>query len=140
VQEVSGNGLLKRRVSDTRLPKGHTRTIIAPGEAQLCEENFPPVFEPAPGELAWERRVAIYREKIAEQYHRLGRNQKRIADFVTKEYREAAFMNGSALAAHLEVDPATVTRFAQRLGYTGYPDLLEEIQGLVKEELRAAYG
>ena len=81
----------------------------------------------------------MFREKIAEQYDRLGRNQKRIADFLTKEYREAAFMNGSALSARLEVDPATVTRFAQRLGYTGYPDMLKEIQELVKAELRAAY-
>jgi DNA-binding MurR/RpiR family transcriptional regulator len=83
--------------------------------------------------------VYMFREKIAEQHDRLGKNQKKIADFLTKEYREAAFMNGSALSAHLGVDPATVTRFAQRLGYTGYPDLLREIQELVKEELRAAY-
>jgi DNA-binding MurR/RpiR family transcriptional regulator len=85
-------------------------------------------------------RVLMFRERIAQQYDRLGRNQKRIADFLTQDYREAAFMNGSMLSEHLNVDPATVTRFAQRLGYTGYPDLLREIQELVKEELRAAYG
>ncbi len=82
----------------------------------------------------------MFRERIAEQYDRLGRNQKKIADFLTQEYREAAFMNGSVLSAHLGVDPATVTRFAQRLGYTGYPDLLSEIQELVKKELKKAYG
>ncbi len=49
-------------------------------------------------------------------------------------------MNGSMLSQRLDVDPATVTRFAQRLGYTGYPELLREIQELVKEELKAAYG
>jgi DNA-binding MurR/RpiR family transcriptional regulator len=37
------------------------------------------------------------------------------------------------------VDPATVTRFAQRLGYAGYPELQREIQELVKEELKRAY-
>ena len=82
----------------------------------------------------------MFLEKIAHQYDRLGRNQKKIADFLTQEYREAAFMNGSVLSRRLGVDPATVTRFAQRLGYTGYPDLLCEIQELVKEELKAAYG
>ncbi|HJX38286.1 MAG TPA: hypothetical protein VJ714_06795 [Anaerolineae bacterium] len=82
----------------------------------------------------------MFRERIAQQYDRLGRNQKRIADFLTHEYRDAAFMNGAMLSERLEVDPATVTRFAQRLGYAGYPELLREIQELVKEELKAAYG
>jgi DNA-binding MarR family transcriptional regulator len=86
------------------------------------------------------RRIPMFQERIAQQYARLGRNQKRIADFLTQEYREAAFMNGSALSQRLDVDPATVTRFAQRLGYTGYPDLQREVQELVKEELKAAYG
>jgi DNA-binding MurR/RpiR family transcriptional regulator len=82
----------------------------------------------------------MFRERIAEHYARLGKNQKRIADFLTQEYREAAFMNGSELSQRLDVDPATVTRFAQRLGYAGYPELRREIQELVKEELKAAYG
>jgi DNA-binding MurR/RpiR family transcriptional regulator len=86
------------------------------------------------------RRFAMFRERIAQHYARLGRNQKRIADFLTQEYREAAFMNGSALSQRLDVDPATVTRFAQRLGYAGYPELQHEVQELVKEELKAAYG
>ena len=86
------------------------------------------------------RRISMFHERIAQHYARLGRNQKRIADFLTQEYREAAFMNGSALSQRLDVDPATVTRFAQRLGYTGYPDLQREVQELVKEELKAAYG
>jgi DNA-binding MurR/RpiR family transcriptional regulator len=39
----------------------------------------------------------------------------------------------------LGVDPATITRFAQRLGYAGYPELLLEIQTMVKKELKIAY-
>jgi DNA-binding MurR/RpiR family transcriptional regulator len=74
----------------------------------------------------------MFRERIAERYERLGRNQKKIADFLTQEYRQAAFMNGSMLSRDLEVDPATVTGLARRLGYTGCRDLLREIQELVK--------
>jgi DNA-binding MurR/RpiR family transcriptional regulator len=77
----------------------------------------------------------MFQEKIAHQYSRLGRNQKKIADFLTQEYHEAAFINAFGLSQRLEVDPATVTRFAQRLGYAGYPELLREIQELVKKEL-----
>lgn len=81
----------------------------------------------------------MFQEKIAQHYGRLGRNQKKIADFLTQRYHEAAFMNAFALSQRLEVDPATVTRFAQRLGYAGYPELLREIQEMVKKELRGAY-
>lgn len=81
----------------------------------------------------------MFQEKIAQRYARLGRNQKKIADFLTQRYHEAAFINAFALSQRLEVDPATVTRFAQRLGYSGYPELLREIQEMVKKELKVAY-
>lgn len=81
----------------------------------------------------------MFQENIAQHYSRLGRNQKKIADFLTQEYHEAAFINAFGLSQRLEVDPATVTRFAQRLGYAGYPELLREIQDMVKKELRVAH-
>jgi DNA-binding MurR/RpiR family transcriptional regulator len=81
----------------------------------------------------------MFQEKIAQSYARLGRNQKKIADFLTQRYHEAAFINAFALSQRLEVDPATVTRFAQRLGYAGYPELLHEIQEMVKKELKVTY-
>ncbi len=82
---------------------------------------------------------AMFQEKIAQHYARLGRNQRKIADFLTQQYHEAAFINAFALSQRLGVDPATVTRFAQRLGYAGYPEMLREIQEMVKKELRVAY-
>ena len=81
----------------------------------------------------------MFQETIAQHYARLGRNQKKIADFLTQRYHEAAFINAFALSQRLEVDPATVTRFAQRLGYAGYPELLHEIQEMVKKELNVSY-
>lgn len=81
----------------------------------------------------------MFQEKIAQHYARLGGNQKKIADFLTQQYDEAAFINAYALSQRLDVHPATVTRFAQRLGYTGYPELLLEIQATLKKELRVAY-
>lgn len=81
----------------------------------------------------------MFQERIAQHYARLGRNQKKIADFLTQQYHEAAFINAFALAQRLGVDPATVTRFAQRLGYAGYPELLADIQAAVKSEIRVSY-
>jgi DNA-binding MurR/RpiR family transcriptional regulator len=82
---------------------------------------------------------AVFQERIAQHYTRLGRNQRKIADFLTQQYHEAAFVNAFSLSQRLGVDPATVTRFAQRLGYAGYPELLREIQAMVKKELKVAY-
>lgn len=81
----------------------------------------------------------MFQERIAQHYARLGRNQKKIADFLTQQYHEAAFMNAFALSQRLGVDPATVTRFAQRLGYAGYPELLSDIQAAVRKEIRVSY-
>lgn len=80
----------------------------------------------------------MYRDQIKQMYQHLSPSYRKVADFLLDHYREAAFMNASALAQHLNVDPATVVRFAQRLGYPGYPELAQEIRSLVKEEIASS--
>lgn len=75
-------------------------------------------------------------ERIRREYSHLTRSQQRLADFITSSYLDVAFLSSTDLAAQLGLDPGTVTRFAQRLGYRGYPDLAEDIQELVRRELR----
>jgi DNA-binding MurR/RpiR family transcriptional regulator len=81
----------------------------------------------------------MYRDRIRQNYERLSKNQKRIADFLMTSHREAAFMTASQLAKMLSVDVASITRFAQRLEYRGYPELLDEVQAFVKEEMSAGF-
>ncbi|HEY64004.1 MAG TPA: MurR/RpiR family transcriptional regulator [Caldilineae bacterium] len=81
----------------------------------------------------------MFRERIRRIYPILPPSHRVIADFLLNSYQEAAFMSGSQLAQHLEVDPATVVRFSQRLGYSGYPELRQEMQELVRQEIRARY-
>jgi DNA-binding MurR/RpiR family transcriptional regulator len=81
----------------------------------------------------------MYRERIRESYDRLSKSQKRIADFLMTSHRDAAFMTASRLAIVLDVDVATITRFAQRLEYPGYPELLEEVRATVQEEMSAGF-
>ena len=78
-------------------------------------------------------------EKIRQLYPQLTKSQRRIADFIATSYKEAAFMTAARLATKLAVNEATIIRFAQRLGYPGYPELIDEIQALVQEELKASY-
>ena len=81
----------------------------------------------------------MYRERIRNNYDQLSKSQKRIADYLMTSHREAAFMTASHMATILDVDVATITRFAQRLGYPGYPELLDEVQALVREEMSTGY-
>lgn len=76
-------------------------------------------------------------EKIRQVYPRLTKSQRRLADFIAGSYHEAAFMTASRMAKRLNVNEATVIRFAQRLGYRGYPQLIRDVQAIVQEELKA---
>ncbi|MBU1878545.1 MAG: SIS domain-containing protein, partial [Chloroflexi bacterium] len=48
-------------------------------------------------------------------------------------------MTCAELGHALDVDQATVVRFAQALGYSGYTELLDEIQDIVKDELKTVH-
>jgi DNA-binding MurR/RpiR family transcriptional regulator len=48
-------------------------------------------------------------------------------------------MTASQLASQLDIDPATVVRFSQRLGYRGYPELLADVRTAVRNELDEVY-
>ena len=78
-------------------------------------------------------------EKIRQLYPQLTKSQRRLADFIAASYQEAAFMTASRLARRVGVNEATVIRFAQRLDYAGYPDLIQDIQAIVQEELKLRF-
>ena len=79
-------------------------------------------------------------ENVRRLYPELTRSQRKLADFIATSYRDAAFMTAARLATRLSLNEATVIRFAQRLGYAGYPDLIRDVRLLVHEELEAPPG
>jgi DNA-binding MurR/RpiR family transcriptional regulator len=81
----------------------------------------------------------MFRENIRKHYDHLSRSYRRVADFILSDYRTAAFMTAAELASAVDVDTTTVVRFAQRLGYPGYPELITDIQDQVKLELSQTY-
>jgi len=81
----------------------------------------------------------MYREKIREYYDHLSRSYRRVADYIMSNYYDVAFMTAAQLAYAVGVDTTTVVRFSQRLGYNGYPDLLQDVREQVKSEIYAAY-
>ncbi len=72
---------------------------------------------------------------IQSKYSKLSKGQKLIAEFILKQYDKAAFMTASKLGASVGVSESTVVRFANELGYEGYPELQKSLQDLVKVKL-----
>ncbi|WP_129597113.1 MurR/RpiR family transcriptional regulator [Anaerophilus nitritogenes] len=72
---------------------------------------------------------------IQKSYSRLSKGQKLIAQFIMNNYDKAAFMTASKLGIKVGVSESTVVRFANALGYEGYPQLQQELQELIKTKL-----
>src|SRR5512141_3364544 len=76
-----------------------------------------------------------YEDRIRQDRSNMSKSFARLADFLLDSYVEAAFMTASELAHALNLDAATVVRFSQHLGYSGYPKLQREIRDRVKSDL-----
>lgn len=78
---------------------------------------------------------AVYTERIREARPKLSKSFKRLADYILDSYIQAALMTASELAHEVNVDAATVVRFAQALNYSGFPELQDEIKDRVLSDL-----
>ncbi len=81
----------------------------------------------------------MFREKIQEKHDELTPSFRKLAGFIQSNELDAAFMTATELADRLDVDAATVVRFAQELGYSGFRELSKEIQEVVRADLKASY-
>jgi len=76
-----------------------------------------------------------YEDAIRQERSQMSKSFAKLADFLLDSYVEAAFMTASELAQALNLDAATVVRFSQHLGYSGFPKLQREIRQRVKKDL-----
>lgn len=72
---------------------------------------------------------------IQIKFPRMSKGQKLIAEYILKHYDKAAFMTASKLGISVGVSESTVVRFANELGFTGYPELQKSLQELIKTKL-----
>ena len=77
----------------------------------------------------------LYEDRIRRERPEMSKSFAKLADFLLNSYIEAAFMTASELAHALDLDAATVVRFSQFLGYSGFPELQREIRSRVKNDL-----
>lgn len=72
---------------------------------------------------------------IQIKFPRLSKGQKLIAEYILKHYDKAAFMTAAKLGVSVGVSESTVVRFANELGFSGYPKLQKALQELIKNKL-----
>lgn len=76
-----------------------------------------------------------YAERIRTARPNLSKSFQRLADYILDSYVQAALLTASELGHQVGVDSATVVRFAQAIGYSGFPELQDEVKARVLQEL-----
>ncbi|MGL4850470.1 MAG: MurR/RpiR family transcriptional regulator [Clostridium sp.] len=72
---------------------------------------------------------------IQIRFSKLSKGQKLIAEYILNNYDKAAFMTAAKLGVSVGVSESTVVRFANELGFSGYPKLQKALQELIKNKL-----
>lgn len=73
--------------------------------------------------------------RINESYNKLSKGQKLLANYIIDHYEKAVFLTAAKLGKIVGVSESTVVRFANELGYDGYPKLQRALEELVKNKL-----
>ena len=73
--------------------------------------------------------------KIESMMPSFSKGQKLIAKYIIENYDKAAFMTALKLGETVGVSESTVVRFANALGYSGYPKLQDALQEVIKNKL-----
>ena len=76
--------------------------------------------------------------QLSERMSAFSKGQRQIAAYILEHYDRAAYMTASKLGAVVNVSESTVVRFADELGFGGYPELQRALQELAKTHLTAA--
>ncbi len=76
-------------------------------------------------------------EKIKEKSDQLSPKQAQLAKYLIDNYKTAAFQTIAQIAKDADVSEATVVRLAIFLDYSGFPEMLEDMQEMVQHELEA---
>ena len=77
-------------------------------------------------------------QQLSERMSTFSKGQRQIATYILEHYDRAAYMTAAKLGAEVKVSESTVVRFADELGFGGYPELQQALQELAKTHLTAA--
>ncbi len=77
-------------------------------------------------------------QQMTARMSEFSKGQRLIAQYILDHYDRAAYMTASRLGALVEVSESTVVRFANELGFAGYPEMQRALQELARTNLTAA--
>ena len=72
---------------------------------------------------------------IEEGLPSFSKGQKRIAEYILVNYDKAAYLTASRLSGIVGVSESTVVRFANELGFEGYPEFQHSLKALIRTRL-----
>lgn len=78
------------------------------------------------------------RDRIVQHVAALSPQQRNIAEYCLDHAQEIPFLSVPELAERTGTSDATVVRFCQRIGYSGYSDLKMALVDQAREEMRAS--
>lgn len=76
------------------------------------------------------------REKIQNNFEKLPVNQRKVADFVLDNFDNIPFVDVHEVSKQVGVSVASVVRFAQSIGFTGFSELRDAISESLKKHLK----
>jgi DNA-binding MurR/RpiR family transcriptional regulator len=75
-------------------------------------------------------------DRLERTLDRLSPAQRRVGEYVLRNYRAVAFMSVAELASAAGVSPAGVVRFVTSVEFGGYPELQRALHAIILAELR----
>lgn len=75
------------------------------------------------------------KDKIRSKYNSLPKNHRKIADYFINNFDKIPFLNLQDLSEKTGASVASIVRFAQRAGYTGFSDLRDAIAASLQKGL-----
>lgn len=81
----------------------------------------------------------MFKDRIREHYKGLTPGFRKLADYIMENTLDVAFLTATRLSRRVGVDPATVVRFSQEIGYSGYRELSLEIKEYVRAQVTETY-
>lgn len=76
-----------------------------------------------------------YFDRLNEKFDALSATQQKIGQYISANFDEVIFSSAAELGDRLDTSEAAIVRFAQAVGYAGFPDLKRELVRYYREQL-----
>lgn len=95
---------------------------------------------PTPTQGRSSPRGLSFLDRLTQNMERFSTGQRQIADSLLNHPDDAAFWNAANLAEQAKVSEATVVRFAQFLGYEGFPEMRQALTSEARQRISKQAG